>query len=144
MMIPRLIETTWMVRYPWTVDITYDQWGEFLVHEFKNSLLENEYGIKTTPDYPGNPHVISTIERMHQVLVNIVRTYNLQEKYVDDACPWMGILAASDFYVQYRYYGTKGKSTVQLVFGRGTILPINHIADWRYICQCKQAQTENM
>ena len=30
----KLVETTWLVRYPWPVDITYDQGGEFLGHEF--------------------------------------------------------------------------------------------------------------
>ena len=28
MMIANLVETTWLVRYPWTVEITYDQGGE--------------------------------------------------------------------------------------------------------------------
>ena len=34
-----LVETTWLVRYPWPVDITYDQGGEFLGHEFKNGSI---------------------------------------------------------------------------------------------------------
>ena len=36
-----LVETMWLVRYPWPVEIMYDQRGEFLGHEFKNSLIEN-------------------------------------------------------------------------------------------------------
>ena len=47
------------------------------------------------------------IEIIHQVLGNVVRTYNLQETYVDDADPWMGILAAADLVVYYTYRSTK-------------------------------------
>ena len=32
--IENLAETTWLVRYPWPVEITYDQGVEFLSHEF--------------------------------------------------------------------------------------------------------------
>ena len=47
MTIVNLVETTWMVQYPWTVEIIYYQGGEFLGHEFKSILIENEYGINT-------------------------------------------------------------------------------------------------
>ena len=42
----------------------------------------------------------SIIERVHKLIGNRVRTYNLQETYVDDADLWMGILAAEAFAVQ--------------------------------------------
>ena len=51
----------WMARYPWTVEITYDQGGEFLGHEFKNILMENEYGIKTKPAPPRKPQANTII-----------------------------------------------------------------------------------
>ena len=40
MTIVRLAENTWLVRYPWPVEIKYDQGGESLSREFKNSLIE--------------------------------------------------------------------------------------------------------
>ena len=55
MMTANLEETTWLVRYPQTVEITYDGGGELLIHGFKNSLIEEEYGINTKTDSPGNP-----------------------------------------------------------------------------------------
>ena len=73
----------------------------------------------------------ATIERIHQVLGNLVHTYNLQETYVDNADPWMGILAAAYFLVQSSYQNIKQKSPGQLVFGQYMILLINHIANWR-------------
>ena len=56
---------------------------------------------------------------------------------VDDADPFMVILAAADFAVQSMYNRTKEKNPGQLVFGRDMILPIIHVADWRYIRQHK-------
>ena len=80
------------------------------------------------------------IERQHQLPGNLERTYNLQETYVDDADPWMGILAAADFVVISTYHMIKQKVPGQLLFVRDMILPINHVTDWRYIRQCKQTQ----
>ena len=50
--IEKLVETTWLVQYPWPVEITYDQGGVFLGHKFKSNFIEQEYGIKTRPTYP--------------------------------------------------------------------------------------------
>ena len=94
-----LVETTWLVRYPWLVDITYDRGGELLGHKFKNILIEEEY--------PGNPKANTIIERIHQVLGKFVRMYNLQETYEDNADPWMGILAAAAFAVKSTYHRKK-------------------------------------
>ena len=60
----------------------YDRGGEFLGHRFKNSLIEQEYGIKTKPASSSNPQANAIIERIHQVLGNIIRYFNLQDTYV--------------------------------------------------------------
>ena len=58
----------------------------------------------------GNPQVKATIERIHQVLGNLVHSYNLQETYVDYADPWMVILAAAYFAVRSTYHRTLKKN----------------------------------
>ena len=55
MMILNLVETMILVCYPWPVEIPYDWGGELLGNEFKNSLIEKEYGIKTKQVSSGNP-----------------------------------------------------------------------------------------
>ena len=62
-----------------------------------NILIENKYGIKTNPSYPTNTQENAIIYRINQVLGNLLRILNLQEKYVADAEPWMGILAEAAF-----------------------------------------------
>ena len=97
------------VRYPWPLEIIYDRVGELLGHKFKDSLTEDKYGTKNKPASPGNPQVNETMERIHQVLGNLVRTCNLQETYVDDADPFMGILDTAAFAVQSTYHRKKDK-----------------------------------
>ena len=49
--------------------------------------------------------------------------------------PGMVILVVTAFSVQSAYHRIKDKSPGQLMFGRDMILPIKHVADWRYIRQ---------
>ena len=63
-------------------------------------MIEQECGINIKPDSSGNPQANETIGRFNQVPGNLVRTYNIQEPYVDDADPCMGFLAAKYFAVR--------------------------------------------
>ena len=89
------------------MEITYDQGVESLVYEFLKYWIEIEYVINAKPHSSRIPQANVAIERINQVLVNLVRTYNLHEKYTNDADPWMGILAADDFVVCSTYHHTK-------------------------------------
>ena len=91
-------------------------------------MIEIEYGIKSNPDYSGNPQAKSIIEIIHQVLGNLVRIYNLQETYVDEAEPRMGIFVPTDFDVRYTYHSIKDNSPGHLVFVQDMILSIKHVA----------------
>ena len=42
--IANLVETVWLTRYIITTEITYDQGSEFIGHEFRKPLIEEEYG----------------------------------------------------------------------------------------------------
>ena len=35
MIITNFVETMWLIRYTWTVEITYDRGGELLGHDFE-------------------------------------------------------------------------------------------------------------
>ena len=110
MLIVNLVETTCLVRYPWPVEITYDRGGEFLGNKLKNILIEDKYGINTKPYSSKNTQLSSIIEKIHKVLDNLVCTYNIQETYVDDTDPLMGILATSAFAVISTYHMNKEKN----------------------------------
>ena len=65
---------TWLSRYPWPTQITYDQGTEFMA-EFAE-MVKNDYGIKQRPATTRNPQGNSVIERIHQTLGNIIRVYD--------------------------------------------------------------------
>ena len=84
-----------MSRYPRPIEIMYDQGSEFISHEFRKYLIETEYGITTKPSTTVNPMSNALLEQIHQVLGNLVQTYNIAQAYVDEYKPWSGILAVA-------------------------------------------------
>ena len=78
--------------------------------------------------------------RIHQVIGNLMRTFNVQQTYVDKNDPWAGILAAAAFAICSTTIRKKGYSPGQLIFGRDMILPIKNRVDWELLCQQKQTK----
>ena len=78
------------------------------------------------------------LERIHQVLRNLVRTFNISQTYVDKNYPCAGILSAAAFSICSTTNITKGYSPGQLIFGCDMILLIKHEVYWGLICQQKQ------
>ena len=77
------------------------------------------------------------LERIHQVLGNLVRTSNIQQTNIDKNDPLTGILAAAYFEIISTTNRKKGYSPGQFIFSRGTILPIKHRVDRKLIRQKK-------
>ena len=67
---------------------------------------------------------------INQVIANLIRTYELQNIYLDEDDPWSGILAATDFVLRSMYLTTLQVTPGQLVFGHDMILNTPFIADW--------------
>ena len=131
------VEMTWLTRYPWPTMITYDHGGEFIGPEFQQ-LIKEEYGIKAKPASVRNPQANAIIERVHQLLGNMIRSFEIEEKEIDETDPWTGILTAAAWAIRSTYHTTLQATPGQLVFGRDMVWNVNHIADWQYIKQRKQ------
>ena len=56
-----------------------------------------EYGIVAKTITLRNPMLNAILERIHHILGNLVRNCNINQTYVDEDDPWLGILAVSDF-----------------------------------------------
>ena len=102
-------------------------------------MIKNDYGIKRKPITVRNPQANAIVERVHQVLSNMVRTFELEDHYLDAKDPWKGIISAVSFAIRSTIHTTTQKTPAQLVFGRDMILNIQHIADWQHIKERKQA-----
>ena len=100
--------------------------------------MDSEYGIKVKFATTANPQANSVIERIHQVLGNMLRTFKLETNYLDTDDPWAGILSATAFAIRNTYHTTLKATPGQLVFGRDLIFNTKFIADWKEIRQRKQ------
>ena len=99
-------------------------------------MCQNDYGLKSKPIMTRNPQSNAIIERIHQTIGNIIRTFDVSN--IVNNNPWSGILASNMFAIRATYHTTLQASPMQLVFGQDAILNINHVADWEHIRQRKQ------
>jgi hypothetical protein len=134
--VANIAEEEWFSRYPWPTQVTFDRGSEFIGHEFQKML--NDYGVKKKPITTRNPQANAIVERVHQTIGNIIRTFELHDNYLDEDDPWKGILAATAFAIRATYHTTLQKSPGQLVFGRDMIFNVQHTANWEYIRARKQ------
>ena len=135
--VANIAEQEWFARYPWPTQVTFDRGSEFIGKDFQD-MIQKDYGITARPITVRNPQANAIVERVHQVIGNIIRTFELEDNYLDEDDPWKGILSATAFAVRSTYHTTLQKSPGQLVFGRDMILNIQHQANWEMIKQRKQ------
>ena len=88
------------------------------------------YGMKPCQLTPYNPQANGTIERVHQVLNNCLRTFELEEQELNERDPWGPFLAAAAFAIRSTLHTTLKASPAQLVFQRDMLLPIQFTANW--------------
>jgi len=135
--VANIIEQEWFSRYPWPTQVTFDRGSEFIGQDFQK-MIKEDYGVKAKPITVRNPQANAIVERVHQVIGNIIRTFELENNYLDDEDPWKGILSATAFAVHSTFHTTLQNTPGQLVFGRDMILNVKHEANWEYIRARKQ------
>ena len=139
--VAQAVEQAWLTRYPWPKKITFDKGSEFKA-EFA-AMIEEEYGIEKRGISPRNPQANSVLERIHQVIGNMIKTFRIYDREdLDEQDPWSGILAAIMFGVRATYHTTLEATPMQLVFQRDAILPIDYQPDWNKIQNNKRKRIE--
>jgi hypothetical protein len=135
--IANVLEQAWLSRYPWPSKLIFDRGSEFKAEVAK--MVKNDYGCKLSPITTRNPQANAIIERVHQTIGNMIRTFQLYDNDgIDDANPWAGILTAVMAAVRSTYNTTTQATPMQLVFGRDFNINTKFVADWDYIRQRKQ------
>ena len=57
-------------------------------------MIKNDYGLKVKPIMTQNPQANAIVERVHQTIGNVIRTFELYDNdRIDNDDPWSGILA---------------------------------------------------
>jgi hypothetical protein len=131
-----LVEQSWLTRYPWPQKLIFDRGSEFMGAFAR--MIEDDYGIKCKGITTRNPQANAIIERAHQTIGNIIRTYELHQEDITQDNPFDGILAAVMFAMRATYHTTLQATPSQLVFGRDAILNTRFQADWHLIRNNKQ------
>ena len=132
-----IVEMTWLNRYPRPSIVTFDGGPEFKA-DFKK-VMDKEFNLEVKPTTVRNPQANAILERVHQTIGNMIRTFQVYNRDdLDEEDPWSGILSAVMFAIRSTYHTTLEATPMQLVFGRDAILPIFHQADWQYIKAKKQ------
>ena len=132
--ITNLLEIAWLNRYPRPQTVIADRGGEFVGHFFERNLRE-EYGIKLKLITTANPQANAIVERVHQVIGNMLRAFDLEDCYLlpPPMDPLEGIISAISFAIRSTWSTTMRATPGQLVFGRDMLLNIKHVVDWHYM-----------
>ena len=80
-----ITEKTWFTRYPLPQLIVFDCSTKFMA-EFEK-MCHNDYGLKRKPILTRNPQSNAIIERIHQTIGNIIRTFDVSNIINND--PWL-------------------------------------------------------
>jgi hypothetical protein len=134
--IANIVETTWLTRYPRPSKCITDRGTECMA-EFA-AMIKDDYGITLRKITTRNPQVNAILERIHQTIGNILRSFRVQDNEVDENDPWTGILAATMFATRATVHTTLNATPMQLVFGRDAILNLKFVANWANIKERKQ------
>ena len=67
---------TWFTCYPLPQQIVFDRGTKFMAKFAK--MCQNEYGMKKKPITTRNPQSNAIIERIHQTIGNIIRTFDVE------------------------------------------------------------------
>jgi transposase InsO family protein len=66
------------MHYPWPSFITLDHSSKFIGQDFRDMCV-NDHGIKRKVILTQNPQANAIIERAHQMLGNLIRSFQLQD-----------------------------------------------------------------
>ena len=137
--ISQIFNNTWLSRYPRPMKVVYDHGSEFKLH-FKNLVLD--YGIKPSPITAKNPQANAIVERVHQVVQNMLRTKDLNNHVFDYHDPWSEMLSSIAWAIRTSYHSAKGATPSQLVFNRDMILNMAYVANWKNLADKRQRQID--
>ena len=127
-MISHLVNKCWFSRYPRCKNIIYDNGSEFKLHF---ETLCNEYRVKRKPTSIKNPQANAILERVHQVILTMVRTSEID--MADSVQPHDidVVLTNASWAIRSTYHTVIKASPGAAIFGRDMLFNILVIADWK-------------
>ena len=137
--IAMLFENNWLSRYPRPIKCIHDQGNEFTGSEFQEML--NRFNIRPAQITTRNPQGNSVCERMHQTMLNQIRSLLRQNppQTAAEAAQAIDTLLANTVYaLRTAVHSTINASPGALAFQRNMILNLPFIADLNNIRDRRQ------
>jgi hypothetical protein len=137
--IARLVNKMWLSRYPRCRYIIYNNGSEF---KLNFEYLCETYGIKRKPTMIKNPQANAILERLHQVLGQMLCTseLNMAETITPDDVD--DFLDNAAWAICSTYHTVLKASPGAAIFGCDMLFDIPFIADWNKIGDYRQRQTD--
>ena len=112
--------------------------------EFKrdSTPLLNELYIKPVLTSVNNPQDNAPDERVHQVILNMLVTKDLDNKVFEYINPWGENLAYIAWTTRYSYHCTIMATSGQAVFGRYMLFNLASVFDWKVATAANQVQVD--
>ena len=132
-------DDNWLSRYPRPQYIGYDNGSEY--KKYFKQMCDN-YGLHAKPSTAYNPQSNGIVERVHQVLNDSLRMFELEERELNEEDPWTEFLSAAAFAIRSTYHTTLEATPAQLVYGRDMLLPVQFRANWNRL-KSKRQETMN-
>ena len=134
-----IINRTWFSRYPRSQYIIYDNGSEFKLHF--ETLCES-YGLKRKPTSIKNPQANAILERVHQTIMAMLRTADLDMADTVSESDIADFLTNAAWAVRSTYHTVLKTSPGAAIFGRDMLFDVPFIADWSKIGEYRQKQTD--
>jgi transposase InsO family protein len=135
--ISKLFDQAWLSRYPRPREVIFDNGSEFKMHFM---ALLKDFDIKPKPTTVENPQGNSPVERIHQVVQNMIKTKELDKFIFDYIDPWAEVLSSVAWAVRTSYHSTLLATPAQLVFGRDMLFNMKKAINWKLISENKRKQ----
>ena len=135
--ISRLFNQTWLSRYPRPSEVIFDNGSEFKMNFI---TLLKDFDVTPKPTTVENPQGNSPVERIHQVVQNMIKTKELDKLIFDYIDPWGEILSSVAWAIRASYHSTLQATPAQIVFGRDMLFNMNKVINWQLMTDNKRKQ----
>ena len=139
-MISTLVNKTWFSQYPCCQHVIDDNGSKFKLHF---EALCDTYGIKYKPTSVKNPQVNAILERVHQVIMAMLHTAEIDMADSVDASDIDTFLTNVAWAICSTYHTVLQASPGAAIFGQDMLIDIPFLADWNEIGDYGQCQTDH-
>ena len=134
-----LFNNTWICRYPRPHKFIFDNGSEFK-RDF--TPLLKEFDIKPVLASVKNSPANAPMERVHQVILNMLVTKYLDNKVFNYIDTWGETLSYIAWEIRASYQRNIMATPVQAVFGRDMLFNLASVVDWRVATAAKKRQVD--